>query len=107
MGKKKNPLPLNLGNAQAAAGRDNGPEAHLGGHREDVRTTVGPSWPSCLEEIHQQIVYFCKEPGAVRLGALCTVCPWSWEVPPVLSQAPALGLGREQPQAASGGIVGA
>lgn len=45
---KEKPLSLRLVNAQAAAERDNGPEAHLGGHRRDVRTTVGPSWPSCL-----------------------------------------------------------
>lgn len=42
-GKEKKPLPLSLVNAQPAAERDNGPEARLGGDREDVRTTVGPS----------------------------------------------------------------
>lgn len=67
----------------------------------------GQAGPAAWEEIHQLIVYFCKEPRAVGLGALCTVCPRSWEAPPVLAQAPALGLGREQSQAASGGIVGA
>lgn len=67
----------------------------------------GQAGPAAWEEIHQLIVYFCKEPGAVCLGALCAVCWRSWEVPPVLSQAPTLGLGRKQSQPASGGIVGA
>lgn len=67
----------------------------------------GQAGPAAWEESDQLIVYFCKEPRAVWLGALCTACRRSWEVAPVVAQAPALGLGREQSQAASGGIVGA
>lgn len=59
------------------------------------------------EEIHQLIEYFCKEPRAVWMGALCTICLRSWEVHPLLSQGPSTGWGREQSWAASAGIVGA
>lgn len=63
----------------------------------------GQAGPAAWEEIDQLIVYFCKEPGAVWLGALCGELGSS----PCCSPGPSTGWGREQSQAASGGIVGA
>lgn len=48
----------------------------------------GQAGPAACQEIHQLIVYFCKEPRVVQMGAMHTACLSSWEVHPLLAQDP-------------------
>lgn len=60
----------------------------------------GQAGPAAWQEAHQLIVYFCKEPRAVQMGAIHTACLRSWEVHPLLvpgtQLCSSLGWGRSR-----------
>lgn len=68
----------------------------------------GQAKTAAWQEIHQLIVYFCKEPRAVQMGAARVACLRSWEAHVLQAQGPGAAAALARVGAVSGcsGIVG-